>query len=173
VTFSPNIRFTFLQAIEDDPSLSEAAIHHLMQLPNLYSWVIVHELPRTLPPVTFPPLQELRLGQAALPWLHLPALHEEDVIQNGFASATSHTNVRETLEFLDFPRDTTVDLKFLSSIVNFRDLVRLRVTGDCSDAGGRTPPPDGQRCGKPCRLRCVGKTLKLLRWGSRLFFHGW
>ena len=129
-------RGSSLRRFDSDVSLSEAATHRLMQLPNLRSWVVFHEPPRTLPPVAFPPLQELRLEQAALPWLHLLALHKEDIIQNGFSSATSHTNVRETLKSIDCSRDTIIDFTFLSSIVNFRNLVRLRVAGDCSNVEG-------------------------------------
>ena len=128
-------RGSSLRRFDSDVPLSEAAVHHLMQLPNLRSWVALHEPPRTLPPVTFPSLQQLRLGQAALPWLHLLALHEKVITQNGFVSATSHSSVRETLEFLDCPRNTIIDLTFLSSVVNFRNLVKLRVAGDCPYAG--------------------------------------
>jgi len=128
---------SLLRRFDSNVHLSEAATHHLMQLPNLHSWVAIHEPPQTLPLVTFPSLQELHLGQAALPWLRSLALHKEDIIQDGFASATSHTNVRETLRFLNCLQSTIIDLTFLSSIVKFRNLVRLRMAGiNCFTTGG-------------------------------------
>ena len=58
--------------------LSEAAIHRIMQLPNLRFWAITQGPPWTAPPSTLPPLEELRLlKQAALPWLCLFTSHEE------------------------------------------------------------------------------------------------
>ena len=99
-------------------SLSEAAFHHLTQLPNLRSWVAFGEPPRTLPLVEFPSLEELRLESGALPWLHLLAGRGDGEVQNG---------LRERLRVLHCPEDTPVDLTLLSSILPFRHLVGLYV----------------------------------------------
>ena len=87
-----------LRRLDSDIPLSEAAIHHLMQLPNLRSWVAFHEPPRTLPPVTFPSLEKLCLDQVALPWLYRLASHH-----NTLAPVTSHTNIKETLSTSTVP----------------------------------------------------------------------
>ena len=71
-------------------SLTEAAIHHITQLPNLRSWVTVQGPPQTVPPSVFPPLEELRLHEpAALPWLHLIASHGSTILDPTFLSPTS------------------------------------------------------------------------------------
>ena len=102
-----------------------------MQLPNLRSWVGTHEPPQTLPPVTFPSLEELRLEPAALPWLHLLASHRGETIQKGFTPVVSRTNIRETLKSLECTGINTIDSAFASSVANFRNLVDVQVTGYC------------------------------------------
>jgi len=119
--------------------LSEAAFHHLMRLPNLRSWVAVHEPPRTLPPVAFPSLEELHLGGAALPWIHLLAARGEGEFRNGLApapAAITDTNINGTLRVLHCPRNTPVDMMLLSSISSFRNLVVLYVANDCCNDRG-------------------------------------
>jgi len=111
--------------------LSEAAIHHLLQLPYLRSWVIVQGLPQTIPPSIFPPLEELHLReQAALPWLHLLAAREgKPRIGLTPAAAIMNTNIKETLKHLRCPEDTPVDSTLLSCVSPFRSLVTLYVGG--------------------------------------------
>jgi len=117
--------------------LSEAAIHHLMQLPNLRSWVIVQGLPRIDPPSIFPPLEALHLHeQATVEWLHLLGSHEEGVLHTGSTPTTSHPNIRETLRSLACPKDTIIDSTFLSSILKFRNLVTLYTDADCYGVEG-------------------------------------
>jgi len=107
-------RGSSLRSFDSSLPLSEAAIHHLMQLPNLRCWVGTHEPPQTLPLDAFPSLEGLCLRTtAALPWLHLLVWHGKDSVREpGFTAATSHTNIRETLEYLECPSVTTIDSAF-------------------------------------------------------------
>lgn len=109
--------------------LSEAAIHHLIQLPNLSSWKVVQRPPRVVSTPIFPPLEELYLEDPeTLPWLHLLASR---------GSAEPRTKlIRETLKCLHCPWSTIIDSALLSSIVNFRNLAVLCVQTHCSGEGG-------------------------------------
>lgn len=116
--------------------LSEAAIHHLMGLPNLRYWATVQGPPPIVPASIFPSLRDLRLEKpTALPWLHLLASHAEGVHRDVSTSVTSHSNTRETLKFLTCPWGITIDPTSLSSIVKFRNLVELQMHTHCSDVG--------------------------------------
>ena len=126
-----------LRRFHSNLPLSEAAIHHLMQLPHLCSWVIVQGVPRTISPSILPPLEKIHLReQVALPWLRLIASQEEGVLQNGSTPTTSHTNIRETLRSLICPGNTIIDSTFLSSILKFRNLVTLYVNAHCYGVEG-------------------------------------
>ena len=119
--------------------LSEAAIHHIMQLPNFHSWIVVQEPPWTIPISVFPPLKILHLhDQAALPWLHLFASGEENTLRNGSTPMTSRANIRETLTNLGFPKKTILDSTFLSSVSKFQNLVRVYVDNVCYEEDGCT-----------------------------------
>ena len=133
---------SLLRHFGSDIPLSEAATHHLMQLPNLRFWVATQKPPRTLPPVAFPSLESLHLQSAALPWLHLLASHKNNDIQSGFSPPTSRANLRETLKFLDCPRGTVIDSTFSSSVANFWNLVGLRVGECCSGTEGCISQPN-------------------------------
>ena len=125
-------RGSSLRSFNSDVLLSEAAIHHLMQLPNLRCWAAsYHEPPPTPPPVAFPPLKVLSLKQAALPWLHLFASHGKEIVQEGSIPAASRSNIKETLESLMYLSATTIDPTFVSSVINFRNLAFLQVNGYC------------------------------------------
>ena len=126
-------RGSSLRSFDSDVLLSEAAIHHLMQLPNLRFWVGYHEPPRTLPPITFPSLECLHLDQTSLPWLHLLASHGKEIVRKGSTPAASRTNIRETLDSLECSEVTTIDSAFVHSVINFRNLVSLRAAGDCTE----------------------------------------
>lgn len=156
--------------------LSEAAIHHLMQLPNLSHWGTSQGPPRDFSTHIFPPLEKLRLYQVeALPWLHLLASHEKGNLPKGSASATPHTNTGRTLKFLDCPENTIIDSTFSSSIVKFRSLVTLHVrTPYCSDEVGcafritddgvkdlvtALPHLEDLLLGKPCHLNTCTTTV--------------
>ena len=147
--------------------LSEAAIHHLVQLPNLSYWRTTQGPPRIVPTSIFPSLEKLDIDkEEALPWLHL------------FASAASHTNVRQTLKYLNYLEDIIIDSTFLSSIAKFRNLVTLQVstyycgiTGGCffhitdndvKDLAVALPRLEILRLGEPCRWNTCGTTVASL-----------
>jgi len=107
------------------PPLSEAAFLHLMQLPNLRSWVAYHPPPQAFPLPTFPSLEKLTIERTALPWLHLLAACGQGKHSSAPASAIMNTNIKETLKVLTCPRGTAVDRRLLSSISSFRNLVTV------------------------------------------------
>ena len=128
----------FLRRFDTCVHLSEAAIHHLTQLPNLRHWSTIQCPPRTVPLPIFPSLENLRLEkQAAAPWVHLLASHERGTPRNGLTPATTLTDARVTLTSLYFV-SATLASSLLSSIAKFRDLVTLYVWTDCSDVGSCT-----------------------------------
>ena len=116
--------------------LSETAVRHLTQLPNLHKWVTIQGPPQTVPLSIFPSLEELCLDeQAAIPWLHLLASsHGKDTLRNGTVPMTPPTNTREMLKILKC-RDAPIDPTFLSSITKFPNLVTLIVYTNCPRAG--------------------------------------
>ena len=128
-----------MRSFETCAPLSEAATNHLMQLPNLSHWFTVQGPPRVIPTSIFPSLESVHLYKPeALPWLHLLSTHERGTLQDGSIPATSYTNIREMLRSLECPR-TILNSTLLSSIVKFRNLVKLVIhndvcpkTGDCT-----------------------------------------
>jgi len=111
--------------------LSEAALHHLIQVPGIRHWTTIRGPPQIVPISIFLSLEGLRLEKRPAPaWLHLLASHEKGILQNGFASATPYTNIRETLKFLDC-RECIIDSTLLSSVVEFRNLVALCMDACC------------------------------------------
>ena len=121
-----------LRSLNTRVPLSEAAVHHLTRLPNLHRWMTVQGPPPTVPTSMFPSLEYLDLDEpAALPWIHLLASHEEAIPRDGFTSAISHSNIRETLQFIYCRGIIIIDSKSLPSIVKFRNLVELCLFTDC------------------------------------------
>jgi len=154
--------------------LSEAAIHHLMQLPNLSHWTTAQGPPQVIPTSIFPSLENLRLdSRGALPWLHLPP-----TLRNGPAPVTSYTNIREIIKSLDCSWGAIVDSTLLSPIVKFRNLVALRVRADdcygmegCSfrltdddieDLATALPRLKLLRLGRPCQSNTCNTTVASL-----------
>jgi len=118
-------------------TLSEAAVHHLMRLPNLHFWGTGQGPPRAVPPSLSPPLEELCLDkQAALPWLHLLASQKKGALQDCSTQTPSYADIRETLRSLFCPEDTIINSTFLSSVLRFRNLVALHVCNQCYGVGG-------------------------------------
>ena len=169
---------SLLSSFETTERLSEKAIDHLMQLPNLSRWVTVQGPPRVVPTSIFPSLESIWLHEpTALPWLHLLASHERDILwQDGSRSATSHPNIRETLtSFRCF--HTIVDSTLLSSVVKFRNLVTLCVdttcpnTDDCTffltdghmeDLAAALPRLEDLKLGYPCHFNSCATTIASL-----------
>lgn len=118
----------FLARFASSERLPEAAFNCLMQLPNLRSWVAVHEPLRTLPLVTFPSFQEL----------HLLAPHGDGQLQDGLVPLPPtilNTNIKETLKILACLEYVLVDSTLLHSASAFRNLVTLRMRNDHCDMG--------------------------------------
>ena len=159
-------------------TFSEAAVHHLMQLPGLRYWTAAQGPTSTIPTSIFPSLEHLHLYEpAALPWLHLLASHEWGVPRNGFTSATSHPNIREMLKSLNCCQRIAVNSASLSSIGKFRNLVELRMHTDCSFRDGCTfylidhdmeilavalPRLKALRLGPPCHSSSCNTTVASL-----------
>lgn len=117
--------------------LSEAAIRHLMQLPNHRYWKTVQGPPLTIPTFVFPSIEGLRLCEPeALPWIHLLASHEQHVLRGSSTLATSRTNARETLKSLKCTSNSIFDSSLLASIATFRNLVTLCVGTSCYTTEG-------------------------------------
>ena len=117
--------------------LSDAALHHLIQLPHLRTWYI-YGPPPTCPtsslPLVFPPLRELTLGEdATRGWL--PLLKRLD---GGVATAqgvTPLSKAKESLKVLNVKETfgIGIDPSSVSTIQYFRNLVRLNVERCCHD----------------------------------------
>jgi len=152
-----------LRSFNTGVPISAAAIHYLMQLPNLSNWRIVQGPPRATPTSIFPSLGEFRLEESEpLPWLHL---------------LTSHANVRERLKSLDFP-STVIDSTLLSCVMKFQNLVTLhtrtynrscgegcifRLTDDgVGDLVATLPRLKSLRLGLPCRRNSCKNTVASL-----------
>ena len=122
-----------LRSFKTSAPLSEAATNHIMRLPNISHWTVTQEPPRVVPTFILPSLESIWLDEPeALLWLHLLASHERSVPRNDSVSATQHTYIRERLKFFECTR-TIVDSTFLSSAVEFKNLVRLNVHAGCYD----------------------------------------
>jgi hypothetical protein len=161
-----------------DIPMSEAAIQHIIQLPNLHWWLTVQAPPRAIPLSIFPSLEDLRIAnEAALPWLPLLASHGKGAAQEGSVPTTPHTNVGETLKHLGCFMNTIVDSTFLSSILEFQNLVSLCVESICPNPGDCTfrltddnveslaaalPRLEMLELGRPCHLNSCNTTVASL-----------
>lgn len=120
---------------------SEAAIRHLMRLPNLRHWS-THQRPlRTIPTSIFPSLERLCIEDpAALVRLHLFASPENGIVQDGFTTATSPTNITKTL------KSQRHHHRFNLSIFHYQ-VPESSDTGNASELfrrGNLSLPPDGR-----------------------------
>ena len=118
--------------------LTDAAITHLAQLPNLLSWHI-----RCLPPtystsslpLVFPPLTKLVLEDGApRGWFSLFKHLDRDV-----SSTRPLSRVKKSLESLVviYPSNTIIDVSSTSAIQVFCNLVDINVMDSCYDTNGR------------------------------------
>ena len=158
--------------------LSEAAIHHLMRLPNLRHWSIHQGPPRTVPTSIFPSLERLCIEDPAAPvWLHLLTSPKNGTAQDGFTTATSHAGITKTLKSLKCPSSTTIDSTLVSSIIKFQNLVTLEVQLNCFRAGTcifhltdddmenlaiALPRLESLRLGQPCNFHTCKTTVAAL-----------
>ena len=124
-----------LKALAMDSPLSNAALRHIMQLPNLDAWHTVSGPPRTPNPSLsniFPRLSLLSLAsEASLEWLtfftttarHIPPG------QNSHASP-NHGPVQRLTRLVVHPR-VPIDAVFMTPIMLFHELISLRLTSAC------------------------------------------
>ena len=117
--------------------LSDVAVNHLIHLPHLCAWRIHGPPPNhstTSLPLTFPPLEELTLGQGAVRgWLSLFERLEDGV--SATQGATPLFKAKETLRVLEIEDSPVpiIDASFVSPIRRFRNLVHLNVEVCCHD----------------------------------------
>ena len=116
--------------------LSDAAVQHIMQLPNLDAWATANGPPRTpnlSPSNIFPRLHDLSLAsEASLEWLTLftkttrriPSGH------NSYASP-NRGPVQRLTRLVVHPR-VPIDAVFMTPIMLFRELIFLSLTPTCS-----------------------------------------
>jgi len=158
--------------------LSGAALHHVMQLSNLRSWIAVQEPPRTVQTCIFPSLEQLRIDKfVALPWLHLLTLHGKGNPRDSSSSVIPHQNVGETMTSIYCPEGTVVDSNLFSSLLVFRGLVTVFVDTHCYEEGVCTfrltdddmrdlsvtlPHLEHLRLGRPCGSNSCNNTVASL-----------
>ena len=158
--------------------LSDVAILHLMQLPNLSRLKTDQGPPQVTSTPVLQSLEQFHLWrERALPWLHFLASSGRVTPPKGSGSTTSHAPTREKLKSLDLPDDTIIDSAFLSSVVIFRNLVKLqvdkwfygaegclfRLTDDnVADLAAALPRLKSLRLGHPCRLNTCKTTVASL-----------
>ena len=142
--------------------ISEAAIYHLIQLPNLSNWNAIQGPPETIPASILPSIEDIRLDKPEhLPWLHL---------------LTSHTNIK--LKSLDLPPSSSIGSALLSCVMQFRNLVTLHVgayypacteiclfrltDGDMENLVTALPRLQSLLLGRPCYHNSCNTTLASL-----------
>ena len=115
--------------------LSDAAVQHIMRLPNLRAWDTMNGPPRTLNlslSDIFPRLDRLSLGEeVSLEWLTFFTTTTRR-ISSGTSSyiPLKHGPIERLRELEIFP-DVIIDGAFMSRINQFRELTSLRLTSAC------------------------------------------
>ena len=164
-----------LRSFSCGPPLSEGALLHLTQLPNLRSLDVFHEPPRTSRhPLSHP--SKCCLNRAAMPWLHLLVARVEGRHRSGLAPSPAIIK-HEPLKVLAFPAGTCIDSVLTSSISSFQNLVSILVTNrscprydcrfyltddDVEDFAIRLPSLTSLRLGEACSSFGCGTTVSSL-----------
>ena len=119
--------------------VSDAAVQHIMQLPNLTTWYAANSPPRTLNlPLSdvFPQLDNLELvKEVSFGWLsfftrtarHIPSGQDSN-------SSFNHGPIQRIARLGVFT--TAIDAAFMSPIILFHELVFLRLSSACSVTRG-------------------------------------
>ena len=120
--------------------LSDAAVQHIMQLPNLCNWYAVNGPPRTpnLPlSDIFPRLDRLSLAEEiSLDWLTLFTTTARHTPSGQISHPPLKQGPIERLtDLVIFPK-VIIDAAFMSPIILFHGLVILRLTAACYTVGG-------------------------------------
>jgi len=121
--------------------LSDEAITHLIQLPNLHTLSVSGpppHYPASSLPLIFPPLTGFTLGEgAAREWLSLFKRIEDSVSTT--QGMTPLSNVKGSLKSLDVENlcGLILNTSFFSQIRTFRNLVQLNIDTYCHDEHGQ------------------------------------
>ncbi|KAF9783788.1 hypothetical protein BJ322DRAFT_1196951 [Thelephora terrestris] len=120
--------------------LSDAAIQHTMQLPNLRIWHTPNGPPKTtnlaLPDI-FPRLEYLSLAEeVSLEWLTFLTKTARHIPSEKSSYPPLHRGPVQTLRGLFTFMEVPIDADFMSPITLFRELIFLCLTSSCSTAGG-------------------------------------
>jgi len=121
--------------------LSDAAVRHIMLLPNLVKWCTKDGPPSvSLMSLSdaFPRLRILQLlGEASLEWLPLFGAATRHTSSKQDTHTPSHRGPGQKLKTLDcFRVQVRVDAAFISPIMLFHGLVNLGLKSSCSGSGG-------------------------------------
>ena len=117
--------------------LSDAAINHLIRLPNLRTWHVESPPPSYAAsslPFDFPSLMDFTLGDGAGPgWLSLFKRLEDRV--SSTQGTTPWSRTKESLKYLNVKSCSgpIIDIPFASLIQNFRNVVNLDIQVLCYD----------------------------------------
>ena len=120
--------------------LSDAAIQHIMQLPNLRTWNTASGPPST-PNLSlsdiFPRLDRLRLGGGkSLEWITFTTTTTRRIP----SGQSSHSSIKhgptQRLTLLEIFPKVTVDTVFMSRVIQFRELTIFSVWSACSPVQG-------------------------------------
>ena len=120
--------------------LSDAAIEHLMQLPNLIIWYAANGPPKTCNlPLSdiFPQLDHLGLGEeTSLEWLNFLTKNTARGISSGQNSRPppSYAPIQELGGLATYAK-AHIDAAFISPVMLFRELIFLRLESACSSLG--------------------------------------
>ena len=120
--------------------LSDAAVQHIMQLPNLGMWDAVSGPPKTshLPlSDIFPRLNDLSLvSEASLEWLTFLTKTTRRILPGqNFHSPLDWGRIQRFRRLVVYP-PVPIDSIFMTPIMQFRGLVLLRLKPACSHSGG-------------------------------------
>jgi len=119
--------------------LSDAAVRHIMQLPNLTAWRPMDGPPKApdlSPCDAFPKLKTLWLeSEVSLQWLPFFAATARRIPSGESSNMPSNRGPISRLTTLTAWPEVPVDTTFISPIMQFRMLVKLALRSSCSSMG--------------------------------------
>jgi hypothetical protein len=120
-------------------SISDAAVQHIMQLPELTSWTTVNGPPRvsdSSPSDAFSKLETLRLHtEASVGWVPFFGASARRASSGRSAYTPPSRGSGQQLTTLVCRVRVSVDATFISHIAQFHGLVNLTLRSSCSDKG--------------------------------------
>ena len=123
--------------------LSDAAVQHIMQLPNLDTWLAMNGPPR-IPNLSltgiFPKLNDLSLvSESSLEWLTLLTTAARHIPSDQNFHSPLNCGPVQTLSRLKVFPEVPINSVFVTPIMLFRELISLRLTSACPN--GLTAAP--------------------------------